>query len=171
MVSLPSLSVSTFWAAKVRQFRAHLRAGVAPAERARLMPWLTTDQLALFDSMHLADRRHGLDVAATLRADGVTDEEVLLAGLLHDAGKGQTGLWPRVAYALGQRYGSWVWRTAGVAPPFAVALRRLRDHAETSAVLAATAGCSPRTVELIRHQDAPFDPDAGRLLQLADEAN
>ena len=37
--------------------------------------------------------------------------------------------------------------------------------------MAAEAGCSPRTVELIRHQDAPVDPDAGRALKLADEAN
>jgi hypothetical protein len=51
------------------------------------------------------------------------------------------------------------------------ALDVLRRHAETSAALAETAGCSPRTVELIRNQDAPTDPVAGRLLRLADEAN
>jgi hypothetical protein len=50
-------------------------------------------------------------------------------------------------------------------------MARLRDHAEISARLAGEAGCSARTVELIRHQDAPVDPDAGRALQLADEAN
>ena len=144
---------------------------MAPAERAGLVDWLTPAQLALFDGMHVADRRHGLDVVATLRGEGVGDEEVLLAGLLHDAGKGPTGVWPRVAYALGQGYGPWVWRLAGVVPPMRVSLERLRLHAETSAELAAAAGCPPRTVELIRHQDAPVDPDAGRLLQLADEAN
>jgi hypothetical protein len=144
---------------------------VAPAERAGLVAWLTPAQLALFDSMHVADRRHGLDVVTTLRDEGVGDDAVLLAGLLHDAGKGATGVWPRVAYALGQGYGSWVWRLAGVVPPMRASLERLRLHAETSAELAAAAGCSARTVELIRHQDAPVDPDAGRLLQLADEAN
>jgi len=121
--------------------------------------------------MHVADRRHGLDVVATLRARGVSDVEVLLAGLLHDAGKGDTGLGPRVAYSLGQAYGPWVERIASKVPGWGSALERLRDHAETSALIAARAGCSPRTVELIRHQDAPIDPDAGRLLQLADEAN
>jgi hypothetical protein len=148
-----------------------VRASVGPAERAGLEAWLRDPQLALFDGMHVADRRHGLDVVATLRADGMTDPEVLLAGLLHDAGKGQTGVWPRVVYALGQRYGSWIPRVAGVWPPARVAQARLRDHAEVSAALASAAGCSPRTVELIRHQDAPVDPEAGRLLQLADEAN
>ena len=164
-------SSASYWAGKARQFRAHVTARVGVDERARLIEWLSPPQLALFDSMHVADRRHGLDVVATLRADGVTDDEVLLAGLLHDAGKGDTGIWPRVAYSLGQHYGSWAWTTAGVVPGWSAALERLRDHAETSALIAAAAGCSPRTVELIRHQDAPLDDAAGRLLQLADDAN
>src|SRR5262245_36561500 len=164
-------SSASWWGSKVRQFRSHLRARVAPGERTALAGWVTPAQLELFDAMHVADRRHGLDVVATLRQQGVTDPEVLLAGLLHDAGKGRTGVWPRVAYALGQEYGAWVWRVSGVLPPMRAALQRLRTHAETSASLAAAADASPRTVELIRHQDAPVDPDAGRLLQLADEAN
>ena len=164
-------SLASWWGSKARQFRAHVRAAVAPAERSGLEAWLTGPQLALFDRMHVADRRHGLDVVATLRAEGVTDLDVLLAGLLHDAGKGETGVWPRVAYSLGQALGSWAWRVAARLPGFRAALARLRDHAETSASLAAAAGCSARTVELIRHQDAPIDPDAGRLLKLADEAN
>ena len=135
------------------------------------MTWTTPAQLALFDVMHAADRRHGLDVVASLRAEGVTDPDLLLAGLLHDAGKGQTGVWPRVAYTLGQRYGPWIWRVAALVPGFGPALGRLSAHAETSAVLAATAGCSARTVALIRDQDAPTDPEFGELLRLADEAN
>ena len=164
-------SVASWWGSKARQFRSHVTARVGADERAGLTGWLSPLQLALFDSMHVADRRHGLDVVATLRADGVTEDEVLLAGLLHDAGKGHIGVWPRVAYSLGQRYGSWVWRIASYVPGWRDVLRRLRDHAETSAVLSGEAGCSARTVELIRHQDAPIDPVAGRALQLADEAN
>jgi hypothetical protein len=144
---------------------------VGADERAGLAGWLTPEQLALFDAMHVADRRHGLDVVATLRSEGVADGDLLLAGLLHDVGKGQTGVWPRVAHSLGQAYGTWVWRIAGRLPGMSAAIERLRAHSETSAALAAAAGCSPRTVELIRHQDAPVDSEAGRLLQLADEAN
>jgi hypothetical protein len=162
---------ASWWASKVRQFRSHIRARVGPEERAGLVDWLTPAQLALFDGMHIADRRHGLDVVATLRSEGVAEDDVLLAGLLHDAGKGLTGVWPRIAHSLGQGYGAWVWRVAALLPGMAAAISRLRVHAETSAVLAEAAGCPPRTVELIRHQDAPIDPDAGRLLQLADEAN
>jgi hypothetical protein len=149
----------------------HLQARVAQAERDELATWLTPAQLQLFDAMHVADRRHGLDVVATLRADGVAEADVLLAGLLHDAAKGPTGVWPRVAYSLGQAYGGWVRRVASLVPGWRAAIERLRDHAETSAGLAAAAGCSPRTVELIRNQDAPRDPEFGELLRLADEAN
>jgi hypothetical protein len=161
----------SWWAVKVRQFRAHVGASVAPSERAELATWLSPAQLALFDAMPVADRRHGLDVAGTLRASGATDPHLLVAGLLHDAGKGRAvGLWPRVAWSLGERYGRWVWRVAGVLPGFAMALDRMRDHAERSAELARQAGCSARTVDLIRHQAEPAD-SAGAVLQLADEAN
>jgi len=163
--------MASWWASKVRQFRSHVGARVAPSERDELATWLTEPQTALFDAMHVADRRHGLDVVATLRGDGVGEPDVLVAGLLHDAGKGSTGVGPRVAYSLGQRYGRGVWRVAGILPGWRVALWRLETHAETSAELAAAAGCSPRTVALIRDQDAPRDAEFGELLRLADDAN
>jgi hypothetical protein len=163
--------MASWWADKTRQFRSHVRARVTPEERAELAGWLTADLLELFDAMHVADRRHGLDVVDHLRRDGVRDPEVLLAGLLHDAGKGATGVWPRVAWSLGQRYGRWVWRLARLVPGWSRPMARLEAHAEESARLAAVAGCSPRTVELIRHQDAPVDPIAGEQLRLADEAS
>jgi len=163
--------MASWWGPKVRQFRAHLRAKVAPVERAALVAWTTPAQLALFDSMHVADRRHGLDVVSSLRGDGVDDRDVLLAGLLHDAGKGDTGVLPRVAYSLGQRYGPLIWRAASIVPGWADAIARLKTHARASATLAAAAGCSERTVDLIRQQDAPTDPEYGELLRLADEAN
>jgi len=110
-------------------------------------------------------------VVASLRTMGVADRDVLVAGLLHDAGKGATGLWPRVAWSLGEAWGSNIWRVAERLPGMSRALARLRDHAELSAGLAAAAGCSSRMVELIRNQDAPTDPQFGELLLAADEAN
>jgi hypothetical protein len=121
--------------------------------------------------MHVADQRHGLDVVASLRASGVTEPDVLLAGLLHDSGKGATGLVPRIAWTLGEHYGPWVWRLAAVAPGYGPALATLRDHAETSADLAESAGCSSLTVALIRTQAKPDDTRYAELLHLADEAN
>jgi hypothetical protein len=165
-------SRSFSWASKVRQFRSHLRARVRPSERADVAAWLTPGQLALFDGMHVADRRHGLDVVASLRSAGVTDDELLLAGLLHDCAKGPgVGVLPRVAWSLGEAWGPWVVTLTRSVPGFGPALDRLRDHAELSARMALAAGCSARTAELIRHQAAPLEPAAGELLRLADEAN
>jgi len=160
-----------WWLTKIRQTKRHVLARVPARERDAVAAWLTPAQLALFDSMHVADRRHGLDVVAALRAGGETDKELLLAGLLHDAGKGLTGMVPRILHALGQARITWPARALGRLPGMATALRRLRDHADTSAQLADAAGCSPRTVELIRWQDEPRDPEAGERLRLADDAN
>jgi hypothetical protein len=171
-VTSSSASRASWWAAKVRQARSHVVARVTRSERAALDAWLTPAQARLFDSMHVADRRHGLDVVADLRSRGVNDRDVLLAGLLHDAAKGpHVRLVHRVAWSLGEAYGTWVWRLARPLPTFGDAFERLRTHAERSADLAAEAGCGERTVELIRHQAAPRDPEFGELLRLADEAN
>ncbi|MDP9482154.1 MAG: hypothetical protein M3P84_02900 [Chloroflexota bacterium] len=165
-------SPSFSWGSKVRQFRTHLGARVRPNERAALVAWLTPAQLELFDGMHVADRRHGLDVVATLRAGGTTDPELLLAGLLHDCAKGPAvGVLPRVAWSLGQAWGPWVLTAGRRLTRYGRAFDRLRDHAELSARMALAAGCSARTAELIRHQAAPLEPAAGELLRLADEAN
>ena len=149
-------SSASWWASRARQFRAHLRARVTPEERAALVAWTTPAQLALFDSMHVADRRHGLDVVASLRAEGVDEPDVLVAGLLHDAGKGDTGVWPRVAYTLGQPLRGVDLAGRGHLPGVRLGAGAASDaRRDRSAVLAAAAGCSPRTVGLIRHQDSP----------------
>lgn len=164
-------SSRSWWAAKVRQFRAHLGARVTAAERAALATWLTDAELGLFDAMHVADRRHGLDVVASLRARGASDRDLLVAGLLHDCGKGDAGLVPRVIWSLGEWLGPWALVLPRALPALRRALDRLRDHATLSAELLAAAGASRRTVELVRWQDAPRDPIDGALLKLADEAN
>jgi hypothetical protein len=134
--------------------------------------WLTPQQLALFDAMHPADRRHGLDVVMALRVAGHDDQDLLLAGLLHDASKGPAvGLGPRVAWSLGEHYGGWVWRGAAILPGYRKALARMRDHAADSARLALHAGCSAVTADLIRNQARPLDLVAGVALQHADEAS
>jgi hypothetical protein len=161
----------SWWSAKVRRFRAYLGARVAAAERDALVSWLTPAQLELFDGMHVADRRHGLDVVATLRADGISEPDVLLAGLLHDAGKGNVGVLPRIVHSLGQAYGPVLPSLVRPLPGMHAALDRLADHPERSAVLAGAAGCSPRAIDLIRWQEAPHDPEFGERLRLADEAN
>ncbi|HEY8169190.1 MAG TPA: hypothetical protein VIF84_10790 [Candidatus Limnocylindrales bacterium] len=162
-----------WWLGKNRQFWRHVLGRVTAADRASLDGWLLPAQLALFDAMHRADQRHGLDVVAALRSAGFgADDELLRAGLLHDASKGPTvGLWPRVGWSLGEHYGPRIERPLTLLPGFAAAFVRLRDHAQRSAELALAAGCTERTADLIRHQAEPADPIAGEALRLADEAS
>ena len=171
-----------WWATKVRQFRSHLLARVRPAERAGLAGWVPAALLDLFDAMPVADRRHGLDVVASLRASGGgSDTELLLAGLLHDCGKSTStgrdgrargvGLLPRITWSLGEALGPWVVRLARHLPGFGSSLDLLRDHAERSAAFVQAAGASARTAGLIRNQAGAPGDRAGELLRLADEAN
>jgi len=165
------MSRVSWWVSKVRQTWRYLRARVDPAERAELRRWLTAAEWRCFEAMPVVDQRHGLDVVAWLRRAGVEDRDVLVAGLLHDAGKGDVGLLARVVYSLGEGVGPWVVQLARRLPGMAPALDRLRDHPARSAALAAAAGCSPRTVALIRSGDGGSDDPAGFLLRWADEAS
>ncbi|MFL5755140.1 MAG: hypothetical protein ACJ77N_02480 [Chloroflexota bacterium] len=165
------VAAARWWATKARQFGGHLVARVRPGERAQLRPWLTPAELAIFDAMHVADRRHGLDVVRRLRQAGVTERDVLAAGLLHDCGKADTGVLPRVVWSLGQGVGRWVPSTAAHLRGLAAPLDRLARHADLSADLLAAAGCPERMVDLVRYQDAPRDPRYGALLKDADEAS
>lgn len=166
-----------WWAARVRQFRAHVSARVGLDERSALEAWVPAPLLAVFDGMPVADRRHGLNVVASLRAaDGGNDPELLIAGLLHDCGKSTPdgrgiGLGPRIAWSLGEVFGPASVRAARHLPGYGPDLDQLRDHAERSAALVLAAGASARTAGLIRDQDHVPADRAGELLHLADEAN
>jgi hypothetical protein len=165
-------SSTSWWAGKARQLGRHLVARVRPVERAALAEWLTPAQLALFDGMPVADRRHGLDVVAALRGDGVSDPDVLLAGLFHDAGKGRSiRLWHRVAWSLGELFGPGVHAVAARLPGGDDAMARLRDHTERSAELARAVGCPERTASLIRGAVVPDDRAVLAALHAADEAS
>ena len=78
---------------------------------------------------------------------------------------------PRIVHSLGQAHIAWpALASAGCracAPRWIGCATTPRPRRG----LAEAAGCSPRTVELIRWQDAPRDPEAGERLRLADEAN
>jgi len=164
--------MSSWWAGKARQFVRHLTSRVSAAEWVALARWLTPAQMALFEAMHPADRRHGLDVVAVLRAAGHSDPDLLLAGLFHDASKGPTvGIWQRIAWSLGERYGDGVLGLTAGFPGFRQAFARIREHPERSAELVLAAGCGERVADLIRHQATPVDPTAGEALRLADLAS
>jgi len=161
-----------WWSAKVRRFWLYFLGRVTRAEREDLASWLTPSQLDLFDSMHRADQRHGLDVVAALRVDGHKDPDLLLAGLLHDCGKGRAlHVWHRVGWSLSERYGRRLERALLRLPGFRAGFATMAVHAARSAELAREAGCSQATADLIRHQAEPVDEVLGQALLLADQAN
>jgi putative nucleotidyltransferase with HDIG domain len=111
------------------------------------------------------DARHAERTAAVLRELGA-DEELILAGLLHDRGKpAHTRLWHRIVGVILARLAPRVReRMASGESTFA----RYLDHARRGAAQAQIEGRSPRVVELIaRHHESPRDDDE-RLLARAD---
>ena len=109
------------------------------------------------------DQQHARNVCHTLERQGYAEPDLLVAALLHDAGKSTTPgdrvrLWHRVAVVLLRVF--WpsllgqlakdkeeTWRR-----PFYVQVH----HAAIGAEAARQAGCSDLTVGLIRHhEDAP----------------
>lgn len=132
---------------------------------------------ALFATMSRNDQCHSLTVYRALRDGGCDDPELLAAALLHDSGKGsgRVRLWVRPPLVLLRAFapGLLRWMTREPAPGRRVPWwrRPLYDawhHAEIGAVLAARAGLSPRTVELIRTHHDPHGPAAA--LHAVDDA-
>jgi hypothetical protein len=159
---------------RVGQFVGHLTARVRPDEAALAHRILPPSAAALFDTMPVADRRHGLDVAQRLLARGLGDPDLLAAALLHDAAKGPgMRLWHRVAGVL----------LEAVAPRLLVRLasRDVRSwrhglhlylhHEPMSADAALVAGCSERAAAFIRGTAVEADAALARALHDADEAS
>jgi putative nucleotidyltransferase with HDIG domain len=111
-----------------------------------------------------ADDRHATETARILRHLGA-DEELVVAGILHDAAKpANTLLWHRVAGVLLDFTPRVRARLAGGDSTFA----RYLDHARRGAELARDDGASERVVRLIaRHHRRPVT-DEERLLARAD---
>ena len=159
---------------RVAQFLGHLTARVSADEAELARQLLPASAWPLFAAMPVADRRHGLDVAARLLAAGRQDPELLAAALLHDAAKGdRMRLWHRVGGVLLEALAPRLLaRLASPAPsswrhPFHLYLH----HADLSAEAAASAGCSARTAAFIRGAAAAEDAVLLAALHAADEAS
>ena len=112
-----------------------------------------------------ADDRHATETARILRQLGA-DEELVVAGILHDSAKpANTLLWHRVAGVILESLAPRVrTRLASGDSTFA----RYLDHARRGAELARADGASERVVRLIaRHHQRPITEDE-RLLARAD---
>lgn len=158
--------------------------GLAPAQAGSdvdrsALELLTPEQRKRFDSMPAFDQQHLCRVANHLRARGVTDPELVTAGLLHDIGKtdGTTSvrLSDRVAKVLLKRASPGTLHKiaqgypAGRFPGLALTML----HPEIGANAARQMGCSDRTCWLILNHEADDDlgdPDLA-MLQQADFAS
>ena len=128
--------------------------------------------VALFESMPVADRRHGLDVAEILLRGGHDDPDLLGAALLHDAAKGyRMRLRHRVAGVLLEAFAPSVLRRLADPDPTSRGhpFHLYLPHAPISAEMAAAAGCSQRVAAFIR--GAPATDDDARLLRALETAD
>ena len=162
---------------RVRQFANVFRARLSDDEWRTAEALLAPPLLALFRQIPAMGQRHSMDVCATLQRQGCRDDDVLIAALLHDVGKGRIHVGHRVAFVLLSRLapGLLSWWAAERPGPWRRALYRTLHHDELGAAMAAQAGASPAVVALIRDHERPFaaSPSDARLalLRAADDAS
>ena len=135
---------------------------------------LTDEQATAFRALPAFDQRHLCRVYRLLERDGVTDQDLLTAGLLHDLGKigenANVRLPDRVARVLLRRLAPGLLQRLARRP--ALGWRRglalAEHHAALGAERAATLGCTPRVCWLIRHHEdaalARHDRDLAALM-------
>lgn len=134
---------------RARQFFGSLRPRIDPSLRDEALALLSDGERALFDSMTPRDRQHCLEVYARLRTQGRDDRDLLVAALLHDAGKGRIALWHRVAYVLAPPALLERVTAPGDGAGWRNALYRCHHHEELGAELARNAGANEQVVALI----------------------
>jgi len=157
-----------------RQFFRSVGASIGAEERAEVARRLNAEQQRLFYAMTARDQRHCLDVFHTLQRAGHDDPELLLAALLHDAGKGPVRLWHRVAYVLIRALSPRLLRrlASDSGSGWRRALASFSDHSRRGAALVETTGASPAVVSLVRLHcgDEAVDDPRAALLRDADES-
>ncbi|RRR76550.1 MAG: hypothetical protein EI684_02890 [Candidatus Viridilinea halotolerans] len=155
------------------QFRRAVGARVTPEDLMLAADLLTPGEWRLFMAMPTYDRRHCLDVCATLQAAGHTEPLLLRAALIHDCGKvDDAGRpmalgWYVVATILKRMPALYLAaaRLGGAHHPVAI----YAEHAWRGARMAAAAGSPPELVATLRHYHDPQPEGAAARLQWADE--
>jgi hypothetical protein len=156
------------------QFFGHVTARVRPDEESFVARILPPPGLALFAGMHVADRRHGLDVAEKLAAAGHDDADLLAAALLHDAAKGhRMRLWHRIGGVLLEFLAPSLLRRLAVpdSQSWRHGFHLYLHHESMSAQLAERAGCTPRVSAFILGTVDVADAHLLRALKVADDAS
>ncbi len=180
MATSSSLRPATL-AYRLRQGLGALRPTV-PADRDAILATLPgPEAAAAFRALSPHDQAHLCRTFRALRENGVTDRDLLVAGLLHDLAKGgapgvpgRVRLVDRVLRVLLRRLapGALVRLARLPAPRWRAGLALAVHHPRLGAERAARLGVSEHACWLIAHHEAgapPADPDLARL-RAADRA-
>ena len=154
-----------------RQFFGSVRPRVDETLRERAFALLNDGQRRLFSSMTTRDQQHCIDVYNALQERGYDDSDLLVAALLHDAGKGKIELWHRVAFVVLETTSPKLLDRVvrpGDSTDWREALYRCRNHPELGAELAKEASSSEHVSNLISEQGA--DERQMAALKAADES-
>ena len=156
--------------AHVRRFFRGFRWALTPDEVRLARGLLGAEELLRFAGLQGRERRHAMDIVRYLHAHGAPSEELLVAALLHNVGKGSLHLHERVAYALLRLFAPGLLDRLGspAGSGFRRAMAAQRDHPQRGAELLAAIGVSERVQELVRrHHDASVGGDAelARLIE------
>lgn len=148
--------------AHVRRFFRGFRGTLTPDERQTVEALLRPEELRCFRALQGREQRHAIDVLRHLQAHGSPSDDLSVAALLHNVGKGRVHLHERVAYTLLAMFTPAL--LARVALPdgrgFRGAMAALRDHPARGAEVLAAIGVRPRVIELVRgHHDASAGDD------------
>jgi hypothetical protein len=157
---------------RLRQSSDNLKAGPLPPPAHReIAAVLSEAENKLFERFSHADQQHSYRVLRLLRDTGYNNPDLLVAAVLHDIGKTcyPLSVWDRMLIVVGEkifpaRAANWgsgspdSWKR-----PFVVRSR----HPIWGADMAAAAGSSPVTVDLIRRHQDRIDPEREEDVWLA----
>lgn len=143
---------------RIRQTWSALTAKPEKSDLEEVEKFLSPSQFSLFKGLHPSEQSHSIAVYLQLLENGAKQPDLLAAALLHDVGKNRYPIhfWDKIAIVLGKGLASSLIESWGAAEPeswkrpFVVS----QKHAEWGAQMAADAGASQLTVDLInRHQE------------------
>ena len=153
---------------RAHQFLDGFRTSIASRDLERIASLLSENETQIFFSMQPRDRRHGVEtmrhVDRLASEHGmVATDELLIAALLHDAGKGVIRIEDRVIYVLLNNLAPDLLNRFAQAEGvrWRSALWRLCHHAELAASQFEQIGLSRRVIELTaaHHQGETTDGD------------